>query len=403
MMKVFTNVLCGLLITLACASTARAGMQHLVAPGESWESLAAKVQPGDEIILMPGRHKSAIIEKLVGTKDQPITIRGIDPEHPSIIQAARHGILIVDPKFVIIENIEVTGASIAGIALRSLPDASTQPQQSAHGLHEAYVQLRHVKITKIGPTGRRDALEIVGQDRVSVEDCSFEGWGGAAITVIASANVTIDNCTFKALPDHSQSEAILIRSGSQQVNIEHCTFELNDRPALFAGGRSDLAAFQPAVADDARPGTVFEARQIQMNHCIIRNAQVPIMMQSADSVVVRSCTFIRPRGSLVMFDHKHEDPRLAVAARFIFGDNLITWEAGDLVTCAVVPPSVDLRGISWEQNLWWSNEPLEDRLKLGELQGDTSFDQIMDLDPQLDDELRPLAEDAKMFGAVTPE
>lgn len=386
----------------ASMPSAHAGTQHLVAPGESWEALAERVQPGDEIILMPGRHKHAVFERLVGTKDAPITIRGLDPENPPVVQAARHGILIVDPKFIIIENVEITGASIAGIALRSLPERSPDAPAQPAALNEAYVQVRHVSITKIGPTGRRDAIEILGQDRVTIEDCSFEGWGGAGVAVLGSRNVSIEHCTFKAMPGHSQTEGVLMRAGTQHVSIEHCTFELNEQPAIVAGGKSDPATFQPAIPADAEPGSVYEARQIQVMRCVIRNARVPIVMQSADDVLVRSCTFVRPKSCLVMFDHKQGDPRLAASGRFIFGDNLVTWQSGDLSMYSFAPPSVDLRHLMWEQNLWWSDEPMEARERLGEFQGGLVSDQILDVDPKLDDELRPQESAAQMYGARAP-
>jgi hypothetical protein len=381
-----------------------AGMQHLVAPGENWESLAAKVQPGDEIILMPGRHKPAIFEKLQGTRDAPITIRGLDRNRDNIpiISAARHGILITDPQHIIIENLHVTGASIAGIALRSLPATSTEPTQNADALNTANVRLRNVTVTKVGPAGRRDAIEIVGQDHVSIERCEFEGWGGAAIAMIASRNVTIHDCTFKALADHTQTEGVLMRAGTSRIIITNCRFEMANGPSIVAGGKSEPTAFQPAVADDAKPGSVYEALHIQVMRCVFRNSQAPIVMQSADNVLARSCTFHRPKTCVIMFDHKHDDLRFAPAARFIFGDNLVVWEPGDLMMYTLAPPSVDLRNLMWEQNLWWSSESIEARQKLGEFQGGLVSEQIMDVDPRLDEKLQPQAPAAQMYGAFAP-
>lgn len=384
---------------LAC--TAWAGMQHLVAPGESWDTLSAKVQPGDEIILMPGRHKPAVFEKLQGTKDAPITIRGLDPENPAVIGATRHGILITDPKYITIENLEITGASIAGIALRSLPKVNSAASSEGDSqLNAAHVRLRNVTITKIGPNGRRDALEILGQDQVSVEKCKFEGWGGAAIAILASSNIRIDDCRFKALADHSQIETILLRTGVNRVDITNCRFELGGAPAITAGGKSDPAAFQPAIADDAKAGSVFEARQIQIMHCLFLDAQAPIVMRSADAVLVRACTFVRPRACMVMIEHQHDDPRFAVSARLDFGDNIVVWNANDLlIRVAVGDERYDLRNITYDRNVWWSDETPEQRAKLGEFQGGLVSDQIVDVDPKLDDAFKPTNPDVQNFGA----
>ena len=103
-----------------------------------------------------------------------------------------------------------------------------------------------------------------------------------------------------------------------------------------------------------------------------------------------------------MFEHKHDDPRFAPAARFTFGDNLVVWEPGDLKMYMFAVPGVDLRNLVWEQNLWWSSEPIEAREKLGEFQGGLASEQIMDIDPKLDEELHPQEPAAKMYGAFAP-
>jgi hypothetical protein len=59
----------------------------------------------------------------------------------------------------------------------------------------------------------------------------------------------------------------------------------------------------------------------------------------------------------------------------------------------------DLRDITWETNLWWSDETPEERAKLGEFQGGLVSDQVIDVDPRLDDELHPQNPEAQLFGA----
>ncbi len=386
----------------AFMAAAHAGMQHLVAPGENWETLASKLQPGDEIILMPGRHKPATFEKLRGTQEAPITIHGLDAANPPEIAAARHGLLLIDPQNVVIENVRISGASIAGIALRSR-GKSEADAGGGQSLNTANVRILNVQVTKIGPSGRRDAIEIVGQERVQIERCTFEGWAGAAVAMLACNDISIDECAFKGLPDHSQSEGVLMRAGTKNVVITNSRFENLPGPAIFAGGRSEADAFQPAVAPDAKPGSIYECRHIQVQRCVFTKMRMPIMMQSADDVLVRSCTFVRPLGCVVMLDHKHEDdPRFAASSRLIFGDNIVVWQPEDLQMYVLAVPHVDLTTLAWERNLWWSDEPLEAREKLGELQGGLVSEQIMDVNPRLDDEFKPQEESAKAFGAFAP-
>ena len=56
----------------------------------------------------------------------------------------------------------------------------------------------------------------------------------------------------------------------------------------------------------------------------------------------------------------------------------------------------------FEESLWWSTEPAAQRARLGTLPGARQTAQITDLDPKLDDELRPTEPKAAYFGAKAP-
>src|SRR5690554_6584206 len=82
-------------------SDARA-TQHLVDSGKDWQKITTMVRPGDEILLLPGNHRSAVLDGLQGTQNQPILIRGLDPHNPPLIDGA---IALLNPRHVILENV----------------------------------------------------------------------------------------------------------------------------------------------------------------------------------------------------------------------------------------------------------------------------------------------------------
>jgi hypothetical protein len=103
--------------TALSAQRTAVAVQYLIAPGESWQERAARLRPGDELILMPGKHKPGGVDVLEGTAANPIIIRGVDPEHPGEIVAEREGIRFREVRHVVIRDLIISGGSINGMTL----------------------------------------------------------------------------------------------------------------------------------------------------------------------------------------------------------------------------------------------------------------------------------------------
>ncbi len=103
------------------AGESATGTQHLVAPGHDWVSVAARVRPGDQIVLMPGRHRPGTLKGLEGTWAKPIIIGGLSPDNPAIIVAERYGIRLRRPRHLILQNLRITGATRSVSSSRDMP------------------------------------------------------------------------------------------------------------------------------------------------------------------------------------------------------------------------------------------------------------------------------------------
>ena len=117
---------------------------------------------------------------------------------------------------------------------------------------------------------------------------------------------------------------------------------------------------------------------------------------------MRNNTFIRPRHAVLCTRTEQTDRRIAPTQRAIFGGNLIVWEPGDLRRLVDIAPADDAESFVFEESLWWSTKPAEQRARLGKLPGARQTAQITDLDPKLVDELRPTEPKAAYFGAKAP-
>ena len=309
--------------------------QHLVSPGQDWQQLADRVRPGDEIILMPGCHRPATLNQLQGTRGNPITIRGLDPKRPSIIEAtgvapARHR-----PPHVVIEHLFITGAPICGLVADDLaatparfPTESSPP--TPRKPWRANLVIRNITITNTGPQGKRHAIELSGLQDVRIHDVHIEGGGGSGLELIGCHVVSVESCRFIAVQDYSQLHAIQIRAGSERVNITQCHFQGIAEAVVVVGGSSKLREFRPEIPPDADSRSHYEARHVQLQRCTFLGGTCPIVLAHCDDTLMRNNTFIRPRPAVLCCTAEPTDHRIAPTRRPICGGNLHVWGPGDL-------------------------------------------------------------------------
>lgn len=396
---------CAVLLASAIAQPAWA-VQHLISPGDNWQDLAAKLRPGDEIILMPGNHKPATFEGIAGEAGKPIVIRGVDAEHPGLIVADREGLRLNRPRHVLIQDVIVTGAKLNGIVI-DFPRVTTVPGESESVQESdlldgvwwrADVTLRNVTVERTGPTGQRQAVRLAGVSNIEIEQCRIEGWGGAAIEMVGCREVTVQSCRFNGLEGFSQMGGIVMRAGTREVVIERNRFDNAGEFVVAMGGVSDRPHFRPPVRPD-EPGPRFEAIEIAVSECVFVGGGCTVVFANADGCSFRSNTVVRPKSFVMNLRADQRDKPFAPSQRHVFSSNLIVWEPGDLQKFALVMPGVVGERFIMEQNLWWSKESSEDRAKLGGLPGKQAFEQVWDIDPDLDEHMKPQTEAAKVYGA----
>jgi hypothetical protein len=387
-------------------STSAGATQHLVRPGDSWNALDRRVGPGDEILLMPGRHKPATLEDLQGSSDRPIVIRGLDPSNPAIIEAERYGIRLLRPRFVRIEDLSVVGATISGIAAEGAPVPAAPVTKGAAYVParatSSEVVLSRVTVSQTGPRGQRHAIRVINVDELRLNDCRVEGWAGSAVELVRVMGVNIIGCRFIGRDDHVQMSGVRVRGIADRVTIERCEFTDCGDQGVCIGGGSKPEELPPLPAEGIANGSLYEAARIQVLQCVFRGGECAVAFVNCERATVRNCTIFRPRRAVVSVRREQTDGRFGGISNCAFGSNLIAWEPRDVTMLTHVGPGADPAGIFLEENLWWSADFAETAAKLGAFPGTIQFPQVTDVDPLLDGDLHPQAEPAQIFGAWTP-
>lgn len=391
--------------------------QHLVNPGADWSDTVQRCRPGDEVVLLPGTspHRPGSIEKVHGEPDRPITIRGAAPDRPAIIQAENWGLLLRQASNVVIQDVVIHGARIAGVDLSPQECESVGAAARRHEGERAPetlsgIVLRRVVIMRTAAEPGRNAIRAVGVKGLTLDRCRIDGWGGAAVQLAGCTSVDIASCRFGAIQQDAQEQTISIGKGSADVCIRRCRFEPGLRVgiALGADGEGQAPATGSGLtetsAGDTPPTSV---RSVRIEDSLFNRVEQPLVIGDVNGLDVTCCTFLDPRQSFVRFDAPQG--RAAWASGVTFANNLFTWQLNGTRALVLVPaasaaaaaagrPDPLAGAVLWNENLWWSAEHAVEAPEKLPLPGREGFPQLVDVDPNLDGALMPSSEAARSFG-----
>lgn len=394
----------GAWLAAALLASATYATDYLVKPGEDWERLGAKLRPGDQILLMPGVHQAATLEGVEGTSERPIRIAGMDPNAPSVIEGELYGLRLNEPKHVRIENLVLRGAKFNGLRIDGdLPPMPAQDEWDTvrlKGLPSRDVLVRNVRVVETSEKGLRHGINLRYLEDVRIIDCEVEAWAGSGIEVLGCRGVMVENVKLTGRDEYAALSGIRVVGGSDQVRIERCMFTDCGDQGVSIGGSTDLVDHWPPVNPEAEPGSVFEASRVQVERCVFRGGLTAMAFVHCDQATVMNNTIIRPRKFIVSIRSEHEDKRFGAPRMCTFGSNLITWEPGDIERLTHLAGRIGDTTIALDENLWWVDAPLTAYEGLGSFPGQEQVPQVLNVDPELDEDGRPRAEGAKRFGAA---
>jgi len=384
-----------LLITaamLVCTPCADA-KQHLVRAGTDWKRIAERAEPGDEIILMPGRHLSVSLSGLSGTADRPIIIRGVDPANPVEIDCDLYGIRLQNCSHLRLRHLSITGARIAGILIEGDIDSELGTS------HSRDIHLQDVHIHETGPSGQRHAIHLRAVDSVRISACIIRGWGGSGIEAVAVRDLLVEDCVIEGTETCTQTQGIRLRAGTKRAIIRGTTIRHAGEHGIMIGGASRDQEFRSAPATEAEHDSILEVADVEITDCFLEGSRCACALAHAARIRIHRNTILRPRQVVLSVRRDRQPPNAGDPFACHFGENIIAWHPGDLEALLHLGRDASPDGIELTQNLWWREgapvaRPAPDSsgeaaLQLGPWPGRAIFPQLFDPDPRLNDEGRP--------------
>jgi len=291
---------------------------------------ARAATPGTRIEVAPGDYAGGIyLENLRGAKGLPIVIAGADPKNPPRFVGGADGIHLINPSFVELHDLAVTGAKGNGVSI----DDGGKFSPALRGL-----VLRKLRISNIGPRGNCDALKLSGINGFRVEDCEFSSWGtgaGSGIDMVGCHDGVVTGCEFRHEEDvrASGGSGIQMKGGSARVVVRANRFVHAGERALNIGGSTGLQYFRPPLEEWPQGAGRYEAKEITVEGNTIIGSLSPICFVGIDGATVRFNTIYRPGKWAIRILQETNAPEFVPSRGGVFSDNLIvfssaTWSAG---------------------------------------------------------------------------
>lgn len=325
----------------------------------------AEAGPGDTILLAPGTYAGGIyVEGLQGAEGSPIVLAGADPDDPPVFAGGGSALHLVDPAWVELRDLVVTGAAANGLNI----DDGGSYETPAH-----HVVLRRITVRDVGPSGNCDGIKLSGVDDFRVTDCVVENWGdgGSAIDMVGCHRGVIEGCRF----EHATGGATgpQCKGGTSEVVIRRCRLRGAIARGVNIGGSTGLQYFRPAPQG-------YEAREIVVEGNIFVGVQAPVAFVGCDGAVVRFNTIYHPRRWALRILQETRAEGFVPCRNGVVTDNIVVFRSDGWLEGGVnIGPATAPETFSFARNVWYC----EDRPELGPTLPTQEIDGIVGQDPLL--------------------
>jgi hypothetical protein len=308
------------------------------------------LQPGDAVRLLPGTYPAGTsIGNLAGTVNAPIWLGGVAGQPRPIISGGATAMQLSRVRFVILENLEVAGATANGI---NCDDGGEYANSNA----TRHVIFRNLYIHDIGTGGNNDGLKLSGVNDYFVLDCEFARMsaGGSGIDHVGCHGGIIARNKFT----DAGSNAIQCKGGSDDIDIRWNSFTNAGTRAINLGGSTGFQFFRPPLVTNA-PN--FEAKNVRVIANLFHGSDTPVAFVGAVNSLAANNTFIQPTRWLMRILQETVSSggyTFLPCGQNQFINNLVYFDRSQISTYVNIGANTDAASFEFANNLWYAfNQP----------------------------------------------
>jgi hypothetical protein len=302
-------------------------------------------EPGDVVLLAPGKYEGFSATDVQGAAGRPIRIASADANAPAVFTG---GVQFSDVAHFELVDLCVEGAPGNGL---NIDDAGSFETPSHH------VTLLRVTVRDCGGRANHDGIKLSGVRDFRLEGCTVERWGrgGSAVDMVGCRDGVLSACLVRDDERDPASSGVQAKGGSRDIRIERCRFVHAGQRALNLGGSTGLEFFRPSPQG-------FEARALTVEGCTFVGSLAPIAFVGVDGASVRFNTFYRPRRWALRILQETRAEDFVPCRNGVFSDNLIVYRSDELASAANVGDATAPETFQFARN-WWFCEDAPERAR----------------------------------------
>lgn len=314
-------------------------------PFQTLAHVVGQARPGDAIRLLSGVYPpNTFLADITGTLEAPIWIGGEPGAERPVISGGSLAFQFSRIRYVVIENLEITGASGNGI---NCDDGGEVANSNA----TRHVIFRNLLIRDIGRGGNQDGLKLSGVNDFFVLDCEFAAISanGSGIDHVGCHQGLIARSIFRDC-----GNAIQCKGGSEDIEIRANKFVNVAGRVINIGGSTGFQFFRPPLSTNT-PN--FESKNIRVLANIFHKSEAPVAYVGTVNSLVAHNTIVEPKRWIVRIlqETVSKEPYTFLPSgknRFI--NNLVYYNTSEAGLPINIGSNTDAPSFEFANNLWYA-------------------------------------------------
>jgi hypothetical protein len=343
-----------ILVMLALSALAAAAREVSVSDIATLDAALREPQPGDTIILAPGRYEmdGAEYNYLFGNNLKNVTIRSQNPDDPAIIDGNGIGrvILLRSPEKLTLENLIIENMTEGGLNIDDNDDTGeiSKPWKPA-----SQVTLRNLIVRYIGTNGGNiDGIKLSGLSDFHIDNVQIIDWGdgGSAIDMVGCHKGVIEASLFRNTQQNILTTGIVTKGGSKNITIRKNRFELPKGfgRAVKLGGSTSAGFFRFADGDSG-----YEASKITVEDNTVLGGRSAFSYVNIEGGLVQRNIIYQPADWVIRILDEAEVSGLTATRKGRFLDNTIVFDK-QLKTAVNIGERTQAGSFIFQGNHWYN-------------------------------------------------
>lgn len=333
MRQFFSLVLILFLYTSVTAKVLHTGYNQ---PYKDISTAAKAVLPGDTILVYKGTYPGG--QSLHGLQGMPGKWIYILAEKNGTVlfeggSAAWRG---SDISYLHIEGFVFSKQTANGV---NFDDGGSYESPSHH------IVLKHCTFSDMAATGNNDLLKLSGVDNFNIAHCTFINGsiGGSGIDMVGCHKGILRNCYF----ENMGTNAIQMKGGSSEVQVEGCMFKNAGSRAINLGGSTAKDFFRPRTA-------TWEASLLKVYSNVFIGSDVPVAFVGCTQSEVANNTIYKPQKWVIRILQENRDTiRFGKCGNNSFLNNAIYIDRKVQTACSIGPGTAP-QSFIFSNNAWYN-------------------------------------------------